>query len=155
MPKVTLDWHEQKVASYVGAMRQDEALRLGLTRWPGGKPALQNNKDASGAEMAVGRYEGAYWYAGINTFDWPDVYPDIEVRQTDDPNGSLIIRPGSDRSRNYYLVRGTMPNYDIVGWINAAEGMNPKWLRDPGDHGPAYFVPASALREVAIGKTRR
>jgi hypothetical protein len=30
--------------------------------------------------------------------------------------------------------------------------MNPKWLDDPDQNGPAYFVPASALRDVGIGR---
>jgi hypothetical protein len=149
---ITLTWYEQLLAGWCGHLRYIETIREGYHRPPFAKhhdedPHASETTHA-GAEMAVAKALKKYWLAGVNTHDEPDVAPDIEVRCTSNPNGRLIVRPEAHPERRFVLVRGTMPTFDIVGWILAADAMKPKWLDNPKGKGLAYWVPAECLHPM-------
>ena len=147
---VTLTWAEQILAAQCGVLRNVEALRLGCRREYSRKldHATATNIDAAGAEMAVAKMLGRYWLAGVNEFDIADVAPNLEVRHTQNSNGRLIVRRDAPEDRPFFLVRGTMPRYEIVGWIWACDAKRKEWLDDPNGDGPCYMVPADQLRRL-------
>lgn len=145
---ITLEWYEQVLAGVIGTLRQVEAARLNC------KPsstkddhAMARNIEAAGAELAVAKFLQRYWHPGVNRFRDPDVAPNVEVRQTTLDSGRLIIRKRSaDPMRRYVLVRGTMPTFEVVGWIWGRDGMREEWVANPRGDGEVYLVPAAELR---------
>lgn len=105
-------------------------------------------------EMAVCKALGKFWTPSVNTFHRePDIAPDIEVRTTDNVNGSLIVRDDDADDRWYFLVVGEPPTLNVVGYIRGAAAKDQRWLRNPHEHRPSYFVPQSALipiRKAAV-----
>jgi len=145
---VTLEWYEVELAVFIGKTRFVEALKTGRFKptFREGDPAL-NDIEAAGAEMAVAKHCGRYWtaYVGGNGRNVADVSPNIEVRRATSSTGPLIIRPGDHVASPYVLVRGSMPNYEIVGWIRGGDGMRDEWRSNPGGKGEMFEVPDMAL----------
>ena len=144
---VTLSWYEHQIAALCGVMRNVEALRNGWTRNYSKTvdDANVTNINAAGAEMAVAKFLNRYWVAGVNEFDAPDVSPNVEVRSTPYPHGKLIVRKDAPDDRPFVLVRGTLPNFEIVGWIRGGEAKRNEWLMDPNGDGECFMVPETAL----------
>ena len=148
MPRVKLEWFEQWTVCTIAFLRRRETECDGSFRPAySGNDSIYGDIDAVGAEQAVAKFLNRYWLAGVNTHQLADVAPDIEVRQTPHANGRLCIRPDKlQPERPYVLVRGTMPDYEIVGWIRGKDARRDEWIDDPNKRGKsAYYVPASAL----------
>jgi hypothetical protein len=58
----------------------------------------------------------------------------IEVRYTRHPEGRLKIEKTDADDHRFVLVRGSMPEYQIVGWMKGKEGKRPEWLDNPDEH---------------------
>ena len=148
--KVTLDAYEYKWAVDVGIARMVTSINSGITDITPNRRDFQERLkiDVQGAcgELAVAKGIGKFWSPTVGTFHTePDIQPDIEVRHTDRADGSLIVRPNDNPDRWYFLVTGTAPEFQIVGYIKGSAARQPAWERDPGGHRPAWFVPQTAL----------
>lgn len=152
--RISLAWYEHALAAHCGVLRNVEANRKGLKRTYSSKPDIPDGThiNAAGAEMALAKFMHRYWYAGVNCFDDPDVFPNVEVRCTTNPQGRLIVRADAADDRPYVLVRGLIPDYEIVGWILGSEAKRPEFLARPNGEGECYMVPASALTEFVVVK---
>lgn len=105
----------------------------------------------SASEMAVCKAIKATWTPSINSKSKePDIVPNIGVRSTVNENGSLILRPQDPDNYYFFLVTGTPPAINVIGYIKCAEGKRDEWWRDPNGHGGAWFVPQEALRKVKV-----
>jgi hypothetical protein len=150
---VTLEWNEQLFAYCQGMMCRLEAIRKASRNRrsnadQGDMEAIVIHLDASGAEVAVSKFLNRFWRMGVNSYRGPDVGMHIEVKHTPRPDWALLIpKKNADPDRFYVLVRGTMPDYSIVGWIRGKDAMQEKWIRNPNDDGPCYIVPEEFLND--------
>lgn len=141
---------EMFVASQAGCMRRINSICNSLPE-PHGTPSgslFDNDVDSCGAEMAVAKAFGVYW----NTFpvdfrDLPGDVASVEVRSTKYLTGHLIVHDRDKDDRPFVLVRGTMPRYELAGWIMGKDAKQSWWLRKTRK-GHAYFVPEDQLREI-------
>jgi hypothetical protein len=124
---------------------------LGIPLWLL-EPA-ESEIQAAGAEMAVAKFLTEPWTASLNPQE-PAISPNIHVRTTKCPNGRLKIEKTAADDHIFVLVRGSIPEYFIIGWILGKEGKRPEWLDNPDDHGAAYWIPESALNSVQELKSR-
>lgn len=149
---VRLTWAECEVAVIAGGHRRLRRLRKGTAeahRWGyDGADNWSAHVEGAGAEIAVAKLLGRYWsddqapdYAG-------DVGEGVQVRHTTHPAGRLILHREDDPRQTFYLVRGQLPAFEVVGSILGADGQREDFWGDPGTGRPAYFVPARALRPV-------
>ena len=69
----------------------------------------------------------------------------IDVKTTRHKEGYLIAKKWrkSEDCDMYVLVSGTMPRYEIQGWVWSVELINPSNLSDNGEH---YHMERSQLR---------
>jgi hypothetical protein len=100
-------------------------------------------------EYAFCKALGVPYEFTINTYKAePDVAPDWEIRtpKPKNRNGSLIIHCDNDvLTRRFALV--TTPNYrhfELRGWIRGSD-VRDEWIKNPGGHRPAWFVPQDVL----------
>ncbi|UCG12879.1 MAG: hypothetical protein JSU72_20835 [Deltaproteobacteria bacterium] len=101
--------------------------------------------EGAAAEMVVARTLGFYFTPTINTFKAPDVGAEIQVRSSYRKDGSLIIRPHDPDHHYYFLVVGSWPFHQIVGYTLGNVAKEARWERAPGGRPPAYFVPQHQL----------
>ena len=145
---VSLTASEVLVAAYVGMRRNAEALFMGRKpRFPERTPGelWGFHIESAHAEMCVAKVLGLYWGYGVNTFHTPDIAgTHIEVRWSTRDN--LKVRP--DDTGIVISVKGTCPNYEVVGWIMAEEAKQERWKcnRPP----VCYFVPHNELVNMAM-----
>lgn len=149
--RVSLEWPEQLHAAQVGSMRRISAINRNRPQ-PLGEPekiaAWDKDIESSGAEAAVAKLLGLYWYAvDADPQSIDGDVSGVEVRHTHRPDGRLILHDKDDGDRPFVLVRGVMPAYDVVGWIFGRDGKKQKYLFK-GDGRAAYFVPAADLRPI-------
>ena len=105
-------------------------------------------------ELAVAKAINRYWAPSVNTFHKiPDIEPNIEVRTTNNPNGSLIVRDNDPDDRYYVLVIGDPPTFNICGYIKGSDAKRDEFLRNPHGHRPSFFVPQAALIDFSTRKT--
>jgi len=155
---IKLDWYECEQAIYIGARRQVEAMRLGFGNKTkhGEKSAIEDHMQGAGAEKAVGKRLNLDTHFAINTFanGIADVGEKIEVRWRRE-QWDLIVREKDHDERAYVLVRGEMPEYEIVGWIWGRDAKKPEFWKNPGGHGYAFFVPEKFLRPISELKVHK
>lgn len=97
-------------------------------------------------EIALCKAMGWYWSPTVNTFHYiADVKADIEVRATEESDGSLIFRDNDHDDRWYVLVTGVAPNFIVRGRIKGSDCKRDEWLRNPHGHRQSFFVPQGAL----------
>ena len=149
---VKLTPHEQFLAHTVGHQRQLSAL-LHKRPEPYGAPDAdpwENHAHAAGAEIAVARHLDRFWTPlAERPSELPgDIGNGIQVRYTKHERGRLILHE-RDRDEHWFvLVRGTFPEFSIVGGIQGRGGKRREWWTDPGTGRPAFFVPDDALVTV-------
>ena len=145
--EIVLTESEMLTAALIGARRQLGALLAG--RVPGaGFTGLGWDVHVEGAagELAFARFRNLYWSGSVGTYRrGGDVGP-IQVRTRSRADYDLIVR-NTDRSEDIFvLVIGTIPRFEIIGWIRGGDAKQPQYLKRHGDRPAAYFVPRSALR---------
>ena len=142
--KITLTANEILVAGFVGYRRNAEACFRGRkSRFPErvAGELWGFHVEAAHAELVVSKALGIYWGFGVNTFHSPDIADtNLEVRWSS--RNDLKIRP--DDSGIVVSVRGSCPNYEIMGWIYASEGQEKKYLHNVEP--VCYFVPHAYLK---------
>lgn len=148
---VRLTAYELMQAATAGCLRQISALVKNLPDKHGfaGLGWSEHIEGACG-EMAVAKVVNRYVSGSVNTFKvGGDIGGTIQVRTRSRHDYELIVRP-DDRSEDVFvLVTGRAPEYEVRGWIRGEQAKRPDWLASHGGRAPAYFVPASALQDVA------
>lgn len=107
-------------------------------------------------EVAVAKAAGLYWSPTVNTFHGkPDIEPNLEVRTTENParadSDCLIVRDNDPDERVYIMVTGEPPVMTIRGWIRGSDAKKDCYLRNPGGHRRAWFVPQEDLKTFKKG----
>lgn len=138
-------------AAQAGCLRRINALCKDLPE-PYGTPEtglFDNDVESCGAEMAVAKAFGMYWNTYPGEFrELPGDVANLEVRSTKHVNGCLIVHNRDKDDRPFVLVRGTMPRYEVAGWIMGVQAKKSKWIRKIRKRS-AYFVPADELHSLA------
>lgn len=151
MTTVRLSAQEAMIAIEVGGRLE---LRARLKRYRdhyppvNGRDGFRQHIEGAGAELAVAKYLGRYWSAAdLDTFAGPDITPAIGVRLRQTGGTDLGIHSTEDDDElALVLVYGSLPVYDLVGWIRAGDGKRPEWVAPHIDG--LYFCPPSALRPL-------
>lgn len=145
---VTLTWYEQQIAGLCGLMRAVDSLRRGRRRALfSGADLDENDIQAAGAEMAVAKLFNRYWRAGVDTPALPDVGMKFEVRRTAS-HRALLVRDSDHDDRRYVMVRGSLPSFEVVGWMLGSDAKRECWKRNPNGDGDCYLVPEDALVKI-------
>ncbi len=151
---VTLNEVEQKLAKLVGAKRHQQNLTNGTNSSAKSDP--DNDINGFAGEIAVARVINSYPDFSIGPhrrgYDLKmrgkkgqDVR--IDVKTTRHQAGYLIAKKWRkvDDCDMYVLVSGTMPRYEIQGWVWSVELINPSNISDNG-YGEHYHMERSQLR---------
>lgn len=153
MKIVILSQTECLLADLIGRKRREISLKYGReTRQDFTPSGINNDIEAAAAEMAVAKLINLYpeWSptAGeVPRFDLRWNGHRVDVKSTQQACGNLLI-PYLDESLIYFLVRGPMPTYKVMGYIEGDRvPYAGRWREDLG-HIPCWFVPASQLHEV-------
>lgn len=150
--KITLTANEVLVAGYMGMRRNAEAsFRNRKPRFPERVTGelWGFHIESAHAELAVCKYLGIYWGFGVNTFHTEDIEnTGIEVRWSS--RSDAKVRP--DDNGIIVSVTGRCPNYEIKGWINAANAKKEHWKYNK--HPICYFVPHEHLYPIEKLKTK-
>jgi hypothetical protein len=149
--RVTLTWAEAAVAAQHGIRRHLASLELGLTPNAGTpeKDHWRSHIEGVAGEMAFAKATGKYCPFTLNTFKAEaDVDKFYEVRTRSRDDFELYVRDTDHEERPYILLRGTLPTYDLVGWIWGYDARQVAWWKNHGGYGFAWFVPDKALRPM-------
>jgi hypothetical protein len=151
---VTLNEVEQNLAKTVGLKRHQQNLANGTNSDVVAK--ADNDINGFAGEIAVARVINAFPDLSIGPhrrgYDLKmrgnnneDVR--IDVKTTRHKEGYLIAKKWrkSEDCDMYVLVSGTMPRYEIQGWVWSVELINPSNLSDNG-YGEHYHMERSQLR---------
>jgi hypothetical protein len=152
--KVMLAPTEQFVAATIGQQRYTASRMRGLTHKVFQDDTIdvaRRDQHAAGSEIAVAKALGLYWPPSWNADkEAPDIPPDIQVRWTTHHAGKLILRDGDPAGR-YVLVRGTTPEFELIGWASSEDAMQPDYLTNFGrtDAPPCFAVPNDCLNPIS------
>lgn len=103
-------------------------------------------------EMAAAKALNVFWSPSVNTFHRSSDLPGgIEVRSTTEIANSLIVRDNDRDDWAYILVVGNPPIMTVVGWLFGYEAKSEKFLRNPHNNRPAWFVPQPELTPINRG----
>lgn len=147
---VSLDLHEIEMAVQVGLRRRLETLRQGLkdAHGFGGEHPWELDIQGAAAELALAKFLGRYWDGSVNTMKRGDV-GQLQVRSTDRANGSLIIRSNDSDDDYFVLVTGSIPQFNVRGWIKGSDAKVAEYEKAPNGRPPAWFVPQHVLIPLA------
>jgi hypothetical protein len=147
---VTLTEYELMQASMVGCLRYIAAIKRNYKSGTKFKAGWSEHVEGACGEVAAAKALGAYWGGSINTFKTGGDLDSTgyEVRTRSEQNYDLIIRDDDPNDRIFILVTGQTPNYEIAGWLLAADAKQVEFKKDYGGYGPAYFVPRKHLRPM-------
>jgi len=147
---INLTYAQIHMVAVAGVIRQIQYVKRGGKETHGLKKGDQNwNTKIEGAlsEYALAKYLDLHW-EGAGEVGGNDVGNE-EVRVTDNPNGSLIVRSVDKDEKRYWLLTGRDGSYIIRGYMYARDAKQEKYLSDKGTgREPAYFVPQSDLKGV-------
>lgn len=148
--EVTLEEYELRMGMAIGAERRLQSLVNGAKC----KAAKRSNYwdmdiEAALAELAVAKVLGVYWPGTYNTFKTKaDIGENIEVRHGT-YGRKLIVRQDDHDTSSYVLAVGLAPTYVVHGWLLGKDCKKKKYLQDPGNRGPAYFVDKDFLKPLS------
>jgi hypothetical protein len=156
--EITLDEIELSVAMHAGIQLHHLSQHLGLKDRPiapGVNPIYLNQVGMLG-EMVVAKYLDLYWGGSARSYGKADLSHRIEVRTITRPDNGLKVR---ERDKGKRVVGVLLPAslssrvFQIVGWLEAEEGMKQEWVRDPYNAGrPYYAVPLLSLHPISMLK---
>jgi hypothetical protein len=153
---VKLSWAECQLVAHIGATRRVSAIFRGRKVPYGEVPSETEwgiDIEGAGAEYVVAQYLDLFWGGCVVMGQAPaDVGAHVQVRQTTRANGRLIVHDSDRDDQPFVLVRGCLPNLEMVGWI-MGHAAKQRPMEDPKGGRPAYFVPDGELR--AMDELRR
>ena len=151
---VTLNQVEQKLAKDVGIKRRQQNLDNGTNL--SAKSSADNDINGFAGELAVARVINGYpdFSIGPHRRGY-----DLKMRGNNGENFRIDVKttkhnPGYLIAKHwrkvedcdmYVLVSGTMPRYEIQGWVYSVELINQSNLSDMG-YGEHYHMERSQLR---------
>tara|TARA_R110000744_G_scaffold55149_3_gene116664 strand:+ start:134 stop:655 length:522 start_codon:yes stop_codon:yes gene_type:complete len=151
---VTLNQVEQELAKTVGIKRHQQNLANGTNLSAKSDP--DNDINGFAGELVVARVINGYpdfsigphrrgFDLKMRDYNKNDVR--IDVKTTRKQDGYLISKKWRkvDDCDMYVLVSGSMPRYEIQGWVWSVELVNPSNLSDNG-YGEHYHMERSQLR---------
>lgn len=140
------------------------AANVGIKRW---EAATLSQREDSGAALSVEdsllfHIQGAAGelaaakaldlYAPLHVNEYrsgrSDLGYGIEVRYTPKETNSLFLKEWDKDDRVFILVRGKIPELNIVGWIKGSEGKLPQFKDTRGNQLTGYFVDDSSLHGI-------
>lgn len=155
--KITLNAAEQKLAAYLGTMRDRHSRDLfgaKSQRADASRTDLDINIEGVAAEIAWCRMNGVY--PDTDTDKRPDasdaVTKDgyrVDVKTTKYEHGKMLITiTKTGEGVDYYcLMIGTFPTYRLAGYIKASDAIQPENI-DNNMPKPCYAIPQSRLTET-------
>lgn len=105
--------------------------------------------DAVAAEIVVALALGEPWFDTIGPAREGDVGVGIQVRHTRHTRGHLIIHPPENPRHAFFLVTGTMPEFQVRGWIFGKHGQDEQFWGELKRNRPAFNVPQNRLRPLS------
>lgn len=144
------------MAAYVGVARHIRSYKLSQTNKVQNKDfGWHTDIESACAELATAKYLNLYWDGSVDTFKLPDV-GNFQVKHTQHPGGSLIIRKDLDPNYFYILVTGSSPSYALRGLMLGRHCMKEKYLSNPHNtkKGEAFFFPQKQLWDITRLKKR-
>ncbi len=104
----------------------------------------QKNIEGYLGEMAFAQWRGVY-HAGLGVLRGPDV-DGQDVRTRSSHGYDHMLHPEDDDERIFWLLTGINGNYRVRGWIQAKDGKQDRFWKDPtGKNRWAFFVPVSEI----------
>lgn len=147
MTKIELTNSQIMMAATAGVIRRVQFINRNGKPTHGLKDEDNNwNLKIEGAlsEYALAQYLNIHW-AGAGVVGGDDVGEE-EVRVTEWPNGSLIVRESDKDHKRYWLLTGKDGIYHVRGYMYARDAKQAKYLTDKGNgREKAYFVPQKDL----------
>jgi hypothetical protein len=149
--KTTLSEREKKLAAVVALLRFEagEAAHADNGKHGNTKDGFLLHQIGAYAEMAFAKVTNQYWTGAGDTYQNESDVGKNQVRSTEWPDGSLLIRPEDMekyRQSIWVLMIGSADKgYRFAGWIRGFEGERKEYLADPKGRGVAYFVPQNKL----------
>lgn len=119
--------------------------------WKPGDEQPEVDAQSAVAELLVARCTNRKWLSSGEVPDKPedgDVEGGIQVRHTSYGTGSLIVHPEDNDQHKFVLVVGKDEYMRVVGYIDGHKAKSRNWWRSDVRY-PAYFVPQSALNDIA------
>ena len=105
--------------------------------------------EAACGEVAVAKALNLFWDGSVNTFKRPDLQPDIQVRQTEEDDGRLIVRPKDKPNERYFLVTGKWGDFVLRGWILGEDAkVDENHTKGYNGMPDAWMVPQSRLLDI-------
>jgi len=147
---ITLTPTEARAAILTGAERQIDALTRGLAdkHGAGGEDSWTLHIEGAAGEMAAAKALDRYWQMPVGTFKAGGDVGTLQVRTRSRHDYELIVREDDRDDDRFILVTGTLPRFQIHGWIFGRDAKRPQWLREHGGRAPAFFVPHAELRPL-------
>lgn len=161
-PLVEVNELEMVLGGIVGVLRAAAALTLGRRNRAEGIDddgrIWTRHVEGAIAEIAAAKALDVFW-SGAAGDDYRRTKASggdvgrLEVRLRIDSclnqHKRLIIQGRDTDADDFLLLVGRAPTYRLVGWINAGEAKrHPEWIQNPGNFGPAWFVPQENLTPV-------
>ena len=150
MERVRLTWKEVYRAGQIGLKRNIQSMMRGLEHVPPLLKPLEawiNHIEGACAELAVAVWLKIPWEATVNTFRSGYDVGKYQVRWVTERGYRLILSDKDTPGHAFILVEGRAPDYDLVGWLRATDGLKPEFLQDYG-RGPAYYVPRHLMNSL-------
>lgn len=151
MERVRLSWKQIYHAGQIGLKRNIRSMMRGLGHIP---PLLEpleawiNHIEGACAELAVAVWLRIPWAATVDTFRSGYDVGKYQVRWVTKRGYRLILSDKDDPGHVFILVEGRAPDYDIVGWLRAVDGLRSEFIEDHG-RGPAYYVPRRLMNGMS------
>lgn len=149
MISVTLNADEIQMACFIAAKRHTEAIVKGLRDKHGfNGDGFSIHAEGVFGEIVFAKAVNRFWAGSINTFKNGGDVGLIQVRTRSKSDYDLIVRD-DDRDTDYFvLVRGSIPSYQVIGYILGRNAKKDCFRKSYGGRAPAFFVPESSLTPI-------
>ena len=117
--KVNLTWLESAQAARVGVVRRITSKAEGMMDRAGRGGDWTADVEGAAGEMAFAKAMGIYWEPTNKTFSVPDV--GVYEIKTNRFGRDLPVELGTPDDRIVVLVSGSIPNFEVVGWIRGRD----------------------------------
>lgn len=149
MSEITLTPEELHMCATIASCRHIESLVSGRRDRHGAANSdngLGKHFDGACGELAFCKARDLHWGGTVNSFKGADVGRNVQVRTRSEHGYDLIVRSDDSDLDWFVLVTGKPPTFVVRGYIRGRDAKRAEWIHNHGGHGPAYFVPQSALR---------